>query len=1234
MKKQVRIFIFAALLVLLLGVTVLAVSAAGEFSVYPSAADAEAGTNKVGDYDTLTLAGNQIAGNGYVIKMTADVTTDTQNYQIDKAYTYTIDGDGHTLQVNTNTSSYVLSIGAGNVTIKDLTIYRMTGDGSQWSTGGYHLRVQSTPTIIVEDTVMKGGDSCFDKISTTATLIFRGASTCCEQFDTYLGEVTNGSRGGLVKFENGSFQAGVTRGDRTRLGKMSIMLCAGAKIWITGGTFTFVGIDGTKKVDWLFRLSDGDWVSPILIEGGTFNVHTGGAVIKAYDGNTDKGFAQHYEAIDSDPNVVVKITGGTFDIGGNGKVLHTSITANTAYVQGTNVGAKASGKPVFLVTNCTFQSTVAAASNVHFWHAQSKSSSYQAVLKITGGTFTASTSGTNRMFMPEMGNDILEVTGGTFSNNNNASAILLYADYNSTYSDTQGVFNIKGGTWDGSTGTWFGGYGNAIVNLGDPEDPSSTYPRFSGNISGSAPIGLWNKHAGYYKAVSGRLNIYSGTYTYTATGDQPMIAGQGGSVLIAGGTLTTSSSYIFYCGDRDIMSPIRVTGGDLTVTKSGSVIIFYNYHNKDAADGSNAGKDVCGQVRDASWAYGNTIIKIDGGNFHVNASDACAIETCFNVVGHQATALENYPDGILDRNDTVYVEITGGTFTTSTNTIDSFIRDGRADKGRYTTAENGVNPTLSVHYSISGTASFTGGCAWIRLRDNGVFNISGGTFHSGATFVGDTRYIWIQNPSVNGGAVNISGGTFTETTGKRMFNAAGADITISGGTFTAKTNLLNMSDGDMVSNVTITGGTFRSTGTDSTLYFNAGDSSQSWHEGTLRITGGTFTADNSATYSLKYTTTQTSSNYCYIEGGTFDGKIQSTVTAAGHKLLITGGSFKADSGFEAYVPGRGLVGVATVSSYEVVTAANLHGFVGSQMRIGTDLGVYFYVLKINATDTGTPSLVVSDEEGTLATLTEYATPANYPDGTAVESGYTLYCFTFNGLPPQRMGDDLDVVFKLTGVAKFANEFSVLRYCRQVRAAYPTADMLSVTGALLNFGAAAQTYSGYHADALVNATASDVSGAGTFSAVAQTKAHYSSASGTAHFIESEEDGVAARGVRFDTGIQLYVRVVDTAGTATCTYSVAGGSPVACEKVDLGGNRYIFYTDALSLDDFESNVTFTLSTGQTCTYSVQAFVYYYQDHATDDAGKALARALWAYKTAVTGVAAMNDWAGFDIADVVNP
>jgi len=1227
MKKQLRIILFAALLVLLLGVTVLAVSAT-DFSLYDGNGD------KVLDNDSFTYLAGQIPNDstGYVIKMNNDVTKTGnpdsagtgQEYTLAKNATYTFDGQGYTFTHIHKKSSWLIKVTTGNVTFTNVTFRRMNsidGDG-EIAAGGYHFYLPSgtSANVTFDNVHVYGGDTAFSEIASTGTITIRGNDTLFEEFDSNILKMTNGSRtGGLLKIEGGTFHAGMTR--KSGLDKSTLFYGGGAKIWVTGGNF----YTSTANI---FYGGDGDWISPLVIDGGNFYVTgNGGNAINYADGNVDKGFAQHYTSIDTDPNVVVKITGGNFYTSNdNARALYTHITANVAYYQGTGVGAGASGRPVFIISGGTFSAT---GGKVIYDY--SVSNNYPAHIKISDGTFSGGASGTSRLLMTENCNGTITVTDGTFYGGTSTSNSLLYSDYSSAYTTHQPTFNIIGGTFNGQNAYWITAQSNAIFNLGDPENPTSGYPQFTGASSKEELIALWMKSSGYQKDKTGKLNIYGGSYSYTTSDTHPMIWGAGATITISGGTFSTASACIITLPDRDTLSGLIISGGDFTVTKSSARIISYEYHKDSDTYGVWSDKDRIGQIRDADWnAYDdNTIAIISGGNFRVNAGGGDAIFCNFNVLGYASVELASYPDGQLNTAlDHVTIRITGGVFTTSTNTIDSFIRDGiSGSKARFSAEEGVTNPTLHGTYNISG-GSFTGGRTWIVHRDNGIFNISGGSFNSGLSADGDTRYIWINNPSVNGGQMNISGGTFTTTTSKRMFNASGADINISGGTFTAYYNLISSVDGDMCSDITISGGTFRATGTDTIVYLAASDAASDWHEGSVTISGGTFLVDNANTYVLKYNTAQTHTNYCTITGGTFDGKIESTVSAAGHTLTITGGSFKEGSGFLDFVPGSGYVGVNnTVSGYQHVVSSALRGFVGSQMRIGTDLGVYFYVLVDETQDSGTPSLVLSYADEPVATLTEYTTPAYYPNGNPVEdgSGHVLYCFFFEGLGPQRMGDELFLEFKLDGVTTFRNTFSVLEYCRRVRTAYPTAKVLSVTGALLNYGAAAQLYTDTNTGSLVNANAADVAGAGTFSSVAQTKAHYSSASGSAHFVESEENGVAARGVRFNSGIQLYVRVIDTTGTATCTYSVAGGAAVACEKVNLGGNRYAFYTGAISLDDFDDNVSFTLSTGQTCTYSIKAFVYYYQDHATDDAGKALARAMWAYRTAVVD-AAVNGFATF--------
>ena len=129
MRKKLRYGLIAAMILSLLVLTALAASAAN-FTVYPSAAAASAGTGAVGSYDSLSSAYAAVSGNGYVIKMNNDVTSDVQKYQFhSRNYTFTLDGGGHCYRYTGEVDGYLLSITTGNVTVKNISFIRGTTDG-------------------------------------------------------------------------------------------------------------------------------------------------------------------------------------------------------------------------------------------------------------------------------------------------------------------------------------------------------------------------------------------------------------------------------------------------------------------------------------------------------------------------------------------------------------------------------------------------------------------------------------------------------------------------------------------------------------------------------------------------------------------------------------------------------------------------------------------------------------------------------------------------------------------------------------------------------------------------------------------------------------------------------------------------------------------------------------------------------------------------------------------------
>lgn len=645
MKRHLHVFLFVVMLALLLGVTVLAVSAAGEWKLYATQADADSDATPISSHDTIAEAVAAVSADGQVVKLTADITDSTAAtpaHTLTNTHVYTVDGGDHVITADASTSGQqYIAISGTTVTFKNLTINRTYYRGSIF-------RFDNALTITLDGVKMTKSDTTLNFNSKPVKLTIKGDSAI-SGYDTRIGHLANATGNsagnlGLIKFEGGTFtiaKAGFTG--------------AGAMIWITGGTFNITGSAP------FIQHADNAWGSPVRIDGGTFNLSGAGATVVDSSGNTGDGstfpsFHSGYYSAGTSPagiamatHAVVEITGGEFNLSSTGSVIYTHIANNKTVRSGS--AFTAADHPIYLISGGTF-----------------------------GGGTSASTKGA-----------------------------VLYDESNPGI-DASPVYNVTGGTF-GNCAQWIHAAGSAVFNVGTPGSENNTAPSFNSNVSSSG-WGLFTmrNNSG---ANRGKLNIYSGTFTYTGT--RQMIHGAGGSVLIAGGVFNVARN-TFYAGDRDVLSPLRITGGDFTMNSGAYPIICYGYDQTDDPQGVRADKDQCGQIADTDWAYGNTFLKIEGGNFHVNATGGFAIYTIFNVVKVKNTA------GAMPTDATaVCVEITGGTFDTSTNDIESFITDGHTgSRGRFTVAEDGVNPTLNVTYNISGTASFTGGCAWIKFKDNTI----------------------------------------------------------------------------------------------------------------------------------------------------------------------------------------------------------------------------------------------------------------------------------------------------------------------------------------------------------------------------------------------------------------------------------------------------------------------------------------------------------------------------------
>ena len=222
-----------------------------------------------------------------------------------------------------------------------------------------------------------------------------------------------------------------------------------------------------------------------------------------------------------------------------------------------------------------------------------------------------------------------------------------------------------------------------------------------------------------------------------------------------------------------------------------------------------------------------------------------------------------------------------------------------------------------------------------------------------------------------------------------------------------------------------------------------------------------------------------------------------------------------------------------------------------------------------------------------------------------------YKFAFEGIAPQHMGDNISaqlyIAGKNTGAAKAT--YSVKENVTKVK----NDSNKALVEALLHYGAAAQQYTNYKTDALVNAGLT----APTYTTITNTDKVVGAAN---------VNGIkmSAAGVNHSNVNRLYVKAsLTTNDPAVLGALVANlkvtidGKEVAYAETDVPG-VYIVYTDGIKVTDFDKVFTIEITDGtntQTLTYSVNAYCAAKQNAANVETA-ALAKALYAY-----GVAAEN-------------
>ncbi|MBQ7011638.1 MAG: leucine-rich repeat protein, partial [Clostridia bacterium] len=280
------------------------------------------------------------------------------------------------------------------------------------------------------------------------------------------------------------------------------------------------------------------------------------------------------------------------------------------------------------------------------------------------------------------------------------------------------------------------------------------------------------------------------------------------------------------------------------------------------------------------------------------------------------------------------------------------------------------------------------------------------------------------------------------------------------------------------------------------------------------------------------------------------------------------------------------------------------------VTVGTDLTLNYYA---KIWDSESEKLVVTADNK------EFEIEGVYDEAVG------LYKFSLFGLPPQGMTtlisaklvrgeEELDVLA----------DFSIRQYLDMLLTTKPDGmsnekyeGLKTLIADMLEYGAAAQEYTGYATDSMANA---DVDGASSFVA---PQANITSS------VKTEVTGaeIVAVGVRFDYANKIFYHIV-TDDISKVTLEVSGLTLTADDFEKIGSNKYIAYSGDILATQLDDKVTAVLKvdgqTAQTVEYSVASYVYVMHGETSEGEPTAMATLcmrLYTYGRSAAAYAAMN-------------
>ena len=305
----------------------------------------------------------------------------------------------------------------------------------------------------------------------------------------------------------------------------------------------------------------------------------------------------------------------------------------------------------------------------------------------------------------------------------------------------------------------------------------------------------------------------------------------------------------------------HITEGNATVTTKNKNVIHY-LTLKDAFANASSGEtvtlltDMTENVTLNPSAKKSYILNLNGHTLTNASGDTITVGAKANLTIQGEGTVDNVTHGKAAIVNNGTVTLNGGTYTRSKENPENNKDDGGGNSYYTILNDKGGNMTINSGVTVTNAGHFSS-----MIRNGGdeksVLTINGGTFSGGINTVKNDAY----------GVLTINDGNFSNTSQFVVMNWN--DATINGGTFSVNKSaqaVLFSAEYDKdcaVGELTITGGTFKGTGTQTMIntYYSAD------YIGTASVSGGVFTADVTKFCAPGYKTELTNGVYV-VKAGT------------------------------------------------------------------------------------------------------------------------------------------------------------------------------------------------------------------------------------------------------------------------------------------------------------------------------------------------------------------------------